>query len=185
MFHIISMLLVYWGIASIYLLKVNNRNTRTMCDICSKLTIIPERRLWCHSVVFNLTLNRFENWKLKCQIHDHDAYCKAAFACFLLINPKLKNTWSMIIYEWVLIPQQANTWSKSTIETLKNDTKYIQNQQKRHQNHVNDALLVCCQIEHISHLFYCLWIGKFLLSHLFMVGVFMKNCTHKYSNRTG
>ena len=29
----------------IYLLKVNNRNTRTRCEICSKLTIrIPERR---------------------------------------------------------------------------------------------------------------------------------------------
>ena len=33
--------------AGIYLLKVNNRNTRTRCEICSKLTIkIPERRLW-------------------------------------------------------------------------------------------------------------------------------------------
>ena len=31
--------------AGIYLLKVNNRNTRTRCVICSKLTIkIPERR---------------------------------------------------------------------------------------------------------------------------------------------
>ena len=31
--------------AGIYLLKVNNRNTRTRCEICSKLTIkIPERR---------------------------------------------------------------------------------------------------------------------------------------------
>ena len=31
--------------ASIYLLKVNNRNTRTRCEICSKLTIkTPERR---------------------------------------------------------------------------------------------------------------------------------------------
>ena len=30
----------------IYLLKVNNRNTRTRCEICSKLTIkTPERRL--------------------------------------------------------------------------------------------------------------------------------------------
>ena len=29
----------------IYLLKVNNRNTRTRCEICSKLTIkTPERR---------------------------------------------------------------------------------------------------------------------------------------------
>ena len=31
--------------AGIYLLKVNRRNTRTRCEICSKLTIkIPERR---------------------------------------------------------------------------------------------------------------------------------------------
>ena len=37
--------------AGIYLLKVNNRNARTRCEICSKLTIkTPERRLasfWC------------------------------------------------------------------------------------------------------------------------------------------
>ena len=31
--------------SGIYLLKVNNRNTRTRCEICSKLTIkTPERR---------------------------------------------------------------------------------------------------------------------------------------------
>ena len=31
--------------AGIYLLKVNNRNTRTRCEICSKVTIkTPERR---------------------------------------------------------------------------------------------------------------------------------------------
>ena len=36
--------------AGIYLLKVNNRNTRTKCEICSKLTIkTPERRHWCVS----------------------------------------------------------------------------------------------------------------------------------------
>ena len=30
-----------------------NRNTRTRCEICSKLTIItPERRYWRHSGVF-------------------------------------------------------------------------------------------------------------------------------------
>ena len=35
--------------AGIYLLKVNNRNTRTRCEICSKLTIrTPERRYWLH-----------------------------------------------------------------------------------------------------------------------------------------
>ena len=39
--------------ASIYLFKVNNRNTRTMCEICSKLTIkTPERRRWRRSGIF-------------------------------------------------------------------------------------------------------------------------------------
>ena len=40
-------------LACIYLLKVNNRNTRTRCEICSKLTIkIPERHYWRRSSVF-------------------------------------------------------------------------------------------------------------------------------------
>ena len=39
--------------AGIYLLKVNNRNPRATCEICSKLTIkTPQRRHWCRSVVF-------------------------------------------------------------------------------------------------------------------------------------
>ena len=36
-----------------YIFKVNNRNTRTRCEICSKLTIkIPERRYWRRSGIF-------------------------------------------------------------------------------------------------------------------------------------
>ena len=39
--------------AGIYLLKVNNRNTRTKCEVCSKLTIkIPERRRLGRSGIF-------------------------------------------------------------------------------------------------------------------------------------
>ena len=39
--------------AGIYLLKINNRNTRTMCEISSKLTIkTPERCNWRCSSVF-------------------------------------------------------------------------------------------------------------------------------------
>ena len=39
--------------AGIYLLKFNNRNTRTRCKLCSKLTKnTPERRYWCLSGVF-------------------------------------------------------------------------------------------------------------------------------------
>ena len=37
----------------IHLIKVNNRNTRTRCEICSKLTIkTPERHHWHRSGVF-------------------------------------------------------------------------------------------------------------------------------------
>ena len=40
-------------LAVIYLLKVNNRNTRTRCEICSKLTIkILERHQWHRSGIF-------------------------------------------------------------------------------------------------------------------------------------
>ena len=45
----------YWedSPACIYLLKVNNRNSETICEICSKLTIKkPERRHWRRSGVF-------------------------------------------------------------------------------------------------------------------------------------
>ena len=45
--------------AGIYLVKVNNRNTRTRCEICSEFTIkTPERRQWRRSAVF---LVNFEN----------------------------------------------------------------------------------------------------------------------------
>ena len=36
-----------------HIFKVNNRNTRARCEICSKLTLkTPERRQWCRSGVF-------------------------------------------------------------------------------------------------------------------------------------
>ena len=39
--------------AGIYMLKFNNRNTKTRREICSKLTRkIPERRHWRRSVIF-------------------------------------------------------------------------------------------------------------------------------------
>ena len=41
------------GPTNIYLCKVNNRNSRTKCEICSKLTIkTPKQRQWRHSSVF-------------------------------------------------------------------------------------------------------------------------------------
>ena len=41
--------------AGIYLLKVNNKNTRARCEICSKSTIkTPERRHWRRSGIFTV-----------------------------------------------------------------------------------------------------------------------------------
>ena len=43
-----------------YMFKVNNRNTRARCEVCSKLTIkIPERRHWRRSGVFIVNLEQF------------------------------------------------------------------------------------------------------------------------------
>ena len=40
--------------------KVNNRNTRKRCELCSKLTVkTPERRHWRHSGVFIVNLEHF------------------------------------------------------------------------------------------------------------------------------
>ena len=45
--------------AGIYLLKVNNRNTRTRCEIYSKLTIkIPERLQWHRSGIVIVNFQR-------------------------------------------------------------------------------------------------------------------------------
>ena len=45
--------------AGIYLLKVNNRNTRTRCEIYSKLTIkIPERLQWHRSGIVIVNFER-------------------------------------------------------------------------------------------------------------------------------
>ena len=46
--------LSFWQIpAGICLLKVNNKNTRTECEICSELTVkTPERRQWIPSGVY-------------------------------------------------------------------------------------------------------------------------------------
>ena len=45
--------------AGIYLVKVNNRNTRTRCEICSKLTLkTSERRQWRH---FGFFIVNFEH----------------------------------------------------------------------------------------------------------------------------
>ena len=64
----------------IYLFTVNNRNARTMCETCSKLTIkTPEQCQWRRSGVFIASLKRFHTlfwcfycwlWTSKCFLGD-------------------------------------------------------------------------------------------------------------------
>ena len=61
---IVSRLLAYFRLfaAGIYLVQVNNDNTRTMCEICSNLTIkSPERRYWRRSGVFNINFQQISH----------------------------------------------------------------------------------------------------------------------------
>ena len=87
-----------------YLFKVNNKNTRKRCEICSKLTIkTPERCHWYHSGVFIvnfeqishtslifplLTLNKLiPAWVISPKLHDHIQFRSFVF-------PKLISTGS-------------------------------------------------------------------------------------------
>ena len=45
--------------ADIYMLKFNNKSTRTTCEICSELSVkTPERPHWCRFVVFTVCYER-------------------------------------------------------------------------------------------------------------------------------
>ena len=45
-----------------YMFRVNNRNTRTRCEICSKLTIkTPQQRHWRRSGVFNVNFEHISH----------------------------------------------------------------------------------------------------------------------------
>ena len=48
-----------------YIFNVNNRNTRTRCEICLKLTIkIPERCQWCRVGVFIVNIEHISHFVL-------------------------------------------------------------------------------------------------------------------------
>ena len=51
--------------ASIYLFEVNNKSSRNICEICSKLTIkTPERRHWRRSGVFIVSFEHISHFFL-------------------------------------------------------------------------------------------------------------------------
>ena len=93
---------IYW--VSIYLLKINKRNTRTMCEICSNLTIkTPEQYHWRHSgvlccwfqahftsysSVFRVSLDDFEQAKTRLGSKSHHSR-KYWYCCFVARKKRL------------------------------------------------------------------------------------------------
>ena len=82
--------------ANIWLFKVNNRNTRKRCEVCSKLTVkTPERRHWRRSGVFIVNFNHISHFFLE----------------FLLLTlNKLNVSWEAIIFSGFSICMTV-TWT--------------------------------------------------------------------------
>ena len=96
-------------LAGNYIFKVNNRNTRTRCEICSKLTIkTPERCQWPRSGVFIVNFEHISHIVLVFFSSDHsltrfishcadnflssehkDVRMEAVRTCSCLLNPTL------------------------------------------------------------------------------------------------
>ena len=73
----------------IYLLKVNNRNTRTRCEICSKLRIkTPERRHWRRHVIASWIKKR----KIFCPRFFYTFPQQLKKEAFVLFCPTMKTT---------------------------------------------------------------------------------------------
>ena len=78
----------------IYLLKISNGNTRTICDICSKT---PERLDWLRSGVLLLTLSRFLTlfWNFYCWLTASKCQLGKAFFCIF-------TQWTNRCSEWTI-----------------------------------------------------------------------------------
>ena len=85
--------------AEIYLLKVNNRNTRTRCEICSKLTTnTPEQRKWHCSGVFIVNLEHMSHLAVMILLLALNKELSAGFSCLQIYvdtNINLKKTSKM------------------------------------------------------------------------------------------
>ena len=87
----------------VYLLKVNNKSTRTRCERCLKLVIKTlERRHWRRSGVFIVNFEHISHFVLVFQL--------------LTLNMQLPTGQNFI----------SSKHSKSTVETLEKGVKYAQ-----------------------------------------------------------
>ena len=94
-------------VVGIFLLKVNNRNTRTRCEICSKLTTkTPERRHWCRSGVFIVNFKHISHLVLVSVINVEQVIVR--IGCFIVVFAIEKVFKRMIKQTAVLISELAS-----------------------------------------------------------------------------
>ena len=87
-------------LVNIYLFKVNNRNFRKRCEICSKLTITTSMTVWIASHCKKAGFNNFFSGDVKSlrMTFDHDIQWKmfSVLCKFFLIH--MRSLMSMILY---------------------------------------------------------------------------------------
>ena len=107
--------------AGIYLFKVNNRNTKAICEICSKLTIKTKRTtsmtlIFCLYLL--LTMNRFNR----------------LFWCFSVLT---LNKWMPVgMFLEVALRPFLPVWNRSSPSTIPRRNLLVQSQLWKHQSNV-------------------------------------------------
>ena len=109
--------------ASIYLLKVNNRNTRTRCEICSKLTIkTPERRHWHWSRVFIFNFEHISHLVLLYLLLTLNMYLPAGnvqtnISELVYWNSRIRRSTTCLCYFQFALKILSDGWAQLTITT--------------------------------------------------------------------
>ena len=89
--------------AGIYLLKFKSRNTRTRCEICSKLPIkIPERLHWRCSGIFIANFEHISPLVLVSPL--------------LTLNMQLPAGWSLLNIFWYISKWCEKIWTQSLVQ---------------------------------------------------------------------
>ena len=116
--------------AGIYLLKVNNRNTRTRCEMCSKLTIkTPERRQWRRPGVFIVNFEHISHPALVFLLLTLNIYLPAGQKYEMTKIGRnwvfSERTFDLELFFRRRITQQKSRCSKLKKEILQKGVKYV------------------------------------------------------------
>ena len=84
--------------AGSYVFKVNNRNYRTSCEVCSELTIkAPERRQWRRSGVFIVNFKHISHLVLVFLLITLSRYMPAGY---MLLGKRRRSEWLIHLLFW-------------------------------------------------------------------------------------